>query len=378
MPSTGSRGASSALFACVFVLLSAWAVRELRIGPVGKKAGELLEPVVNSKIIEEYGNTELRYDYTGIAGVDFILRFLVVVFLPGALGIDQGIKLQAVYFLLSFFPVVAIMSIEAGRLRNKWSLIYFTSVWAVLYQSVGGAVMIPLYHLAYLKSSSAPNYWSPPSRAVSLPYAQALLPSLVLGYLLPTILVYFPQGNVFVTQGYIAIWQIAPVIVNLLLFVLAPTYAVGQPRTNRNEENLDGDVKYLKRVYMLSFFIGAISHWAAAAICFLSSDPNLSFMHAFWPRGDLFLGQMSALTLSECVHYIFQMDCWIIFGSCLVWAYMAVLDMNRISNQSFVPPAKALAVMALNTVLFGPAATVAAVWYSRELKMAGLAKAKAL
>jgi hypothetical protein len=250
----------------------------------------------------------------------------------------------------------------------------------LLYQTVGGAIIVPLYCLAYQSVSSGKDYWLPASRAVPTAYAQALLPSLVLGYLLPTILIYLPYGNVFVTQGYVALWQPVPILVNILLLVFSPTYSIGQPKAKTTSSEATGstdDVKYLNRVYILSFVVGAVAHWAAIAICFLSSDPNLSFTHAFWPRKDLWIGKNINPSMSEGLLHIFQMDFWIIFLSSLVWAYLAVLDINRISGRSFVPAPKALVVMALNTVLFGPAATVAAIWYSRESTLAHLQKSKA-
>jgi hypothetical protein len=245
-----------------------------------------------------------------------------------------------------------------------------------MYQTVGGAIIIPLYHLAYMKTSSGKNYWSPASRAVPVAYAQALLPCLILGYLLPTILIYLPYSNAFMTQGYIALWQPAPLIVNLLLLILVPTYSVGQPKPKTTAAGSTDDVKYLKRVYILCFVVGAVTHWAAVAICFLTSDPNLTFIHAFWPNKELFIGANINTTLSEGLLYIFQIDFWVIFGSSLIWAYLAVLDTNRASGRSFVPPIKAIAVIALNTFVFGPAATVAAIWFSRESTLAQLQKSQ--
>lgn len=119
-----SRGVSGYLFGLIFLALALWAVREIRIGPVSTKMGTLMEPAVNSKIIKEYGNLEHRKRYTGIEGLDMGLQFLVVAFLPGVLDLDLGVKLQQAYFLLSFFPIIAVLCVEAGRARNKWSLLY--------------------------------------------------------------------------------------------------------------------------------------------------------------------------------------------------------------------------------------------------------------
>ncbi len=230
-------------------------------------------------------------------------------------------------------------------------------------------------------TSSRKDYWSPASRALSLPYAQALLPSLIVGYLIPTILIYLPYENVFVTQGYAALWQPVPIYVNTLLFVLAQIYSIGQSKSKttspETEKNTD-DVKYLKRVCVFSFIVGALTHWAAVAICFFSSDPNLSFMHAFWPNKEFFLGQVTGIKLSQGLLYIYQVDFWIIFASWLIWTSLVILDTNRATSKSFMPPVKALAVMALDTILFGPAATIAATWHSREGTLAQIQKSKAI
>jgi hypothetical protein len=124
MTTIKSRGASGIFFASIFVALASIAFYAIRVSHVSTKVGELMEIAINSPFIKEYGNLELRREYTGIAGLDFGLSFLVVAFLPGVLDLDLGNKLQQAHFLISFFPIVAILSVEAGRPRNKWSLLY--------------------------------------------------------------------------------------------------------------------------------------------------------------------------------------------------------------------------------------------------------------
>lgn len=238
-------------------------------------------------------------------------------------------------------------------------------------------MIIALYHLAYIKTSSSKDYWTPASRTVSVAYAKALLPSLVIGYLVPTIAMYIPWNNIFTTQALAALWQPSPWIVNILLVMFSTLYSIGGSETKVEPEGTTADVKYLQRVYLLSFAVSAISHWLTIATIFFSKNPNLTFTHVFLPSKELFLATQSISTLHEGLHYIFQIDYWIIFGSSLIWAYLAILDTNRVA-QSYVAPMQAVSVMALNTVLFGPAATVAAIWHSREGTLAGLQKSKAV
>jgi len=81
-------------------------------------------PAVDSLRIKELNNLALRTHFTGISSIDYGIRFLVVAFMPGALGIDKGILLQQAYFLASFSPLISIYCVEAGRTGNAWSLVY--------------------------------------------------------------------------------------------------------------------------------------------------------------------------------------------------------------------------------------------------------------
>ena len=117
-----SRNGFGILMAIFFVALSALAAREMRAGPVSTRVGEQMQEVVDSAKFAEYDNLPIRTHYTGIAGVDYGLRFLVTAFLPGAAGWDKGIWIQQLYFLISFFPIIGIYSVEAGRKRNSLAL----------------------------------------------------------------------------------------------------------------------------------------------------------------------------------------------------------------------------------------------------------------
>lgn len=65
----------------------------------------------------------LRTTYTGIVPVDKGLSFLVSAFIHGAAAWDRGSYLQQIYFLVSFFSVITIWTIESCRKRNSFALI---------------------------------------------------------------------------------------------------------------------------------------------------------------------------------------------------------------------------------------------------------------
>jgi hypothetical protein len=109
-------------FAAIFFLsLSILAAKEMRLSEAASAISEPNEAVVNSLAFPD-NKYRLQKTYVGIAPLDFGLRFLVVAFLPGVAGWDRGFQIQQMYFLVSFFPIIAIWSVEAGRKRNVLAL----------------------------------------------------------------------------------------------------------------------------------------------------------------------------------------------------------------------------------------------------------------
>jgi hypothetical protein len=65
----------------------------------------------------EHG-TPLRTTYTGVAAIDAVLSYLVVAFVSGPLGLDDGFRLLQIHFLLNFTSAVCLFNVEACRKRN--------------------------------------------------------------------------------------------------------------------------------------------------------------------------------------------------------------------------------------------------------------------
>jgi len=239
-----------------------------------------------------------------------------------------------------------------------------TSVWALFYQTVGGAIVIPLYYLAYLRDTRGSGYWSADSRQVPLSYAKSLLPALVLGYLVPTILMFLPysDANLWTTQGMIALWQPCPFFVNVILWALSTVNASLDASTEESKPSL-GDVEYLGSTYTVVFVVSALTHMGTVLVCLMSSDPHHSFGNVFLPRSS------DAPSLTAALGGIFQVDFWIIFAASLAWACLAVWDLKRLGKTD-ISLGKVAALMAAGTVAVGPAATVTGVWYWREHAMA--------
>ncbi|KAK7894825.1 hypothetical protein LTR67_005564 [Exophiala xenobiotica] len=352
------------LAAGVFILLSMLATYYMRVATNLAGIGEKMEYINQIKSFPDNG-VPLRTTYTGIGPLDTFFSFLVSAFLPGAAGWDRGFYVLQSYFLVSFFPIVTIISIESCRKRNHFALTSFTSIWALFYQTVGGAVIVPLYYLAYLRDSRGSQYWSAESRRVPLAYAKALLPALIIGYLVPTILMFLPysEENYWTTQGTVALWQPSPWFVNAILWACSSFYARSGTEAEESVSTL-ADVKYLGSIYSVAFIASAIAHVVTMSVCLFSGDWQHSFGHVFVPDNIT-----HDTPLSDALRMIFQVDFWIISAASLVWAYVAVWDLKRIgkTNVSLIQTAAAIL---LGSIVVGPAAAVTGVWYWREHIMA--------
>ncbi|KAI8625687.1 hypothetical protein F5Y19DRAFT_466897 [Xylariaceae sp. FL1651] len=344
----------TALFVLIFAISSAVGLWFMRV-----ETGMKDLPVNFAQQLEvgKYVNGQpIRTRYTGVAALDFIY-FLVPAFIAGPLGWDEGVRVQQLHFLVQFFAVVSVWNVEACRGRNSWRLISFTALFALFYQSVGGAVIIPLYYLASTLTSKSDTYYTS-GRAVELPYARGLLFSLVLGYLVPTLAMYIPGLSASTAQLLTFIWQPAPTFVNILLLI---SYLVLPSTASRGTRN--PDVKYLKRVYNAAGAVAAINHLVTLYVCATSTNPQLSLAYVFLPNRNT-MTQSTTLGL----HYIFQVDWWGCFLPTLLWSWIAVYDVHRLllGSASSTQLVKWAVYIVILTVALGPGGMYAVVWNWRE------------
>jgi hypothetical protein len=213
-----------------------------------------------------------------------------------------------------------------------------------------------------MRESAQKDYWSPASRQVTTSYAKALLPSLVIGYLLPTILMYLPFSDpgLSVTQGLVALWQFTPLIVNLLLLIISTAYGKEPAASKKAASQPLDDMKYLNRLYLTCFTVSAIVHVGIISVCLSSTHPQVSLTHAL-----VRVPVSNRMSMAGGLHYIFQVDFWIIFTAAVTGAYLTLWDLKRIGKTD-LSLSSAAAGMAMAVICVGPASTVAGVWYIRE------------
>ena len=133
-----SRGWLGYPVALFFLSLSLLAVKEMRLSTASFAVQEPMEAAVTSLSFPDR-KQRLRESYTGIVGLDFGLRYLVLAFLPGVAGWDKGFQIQQIYFLVSFFTILSIWSVEAGRRRNSIAL---TSLYVPIFSCSSPKILV--------------------------------------------------------------------------------------------------------------------------------------------------------------------------------------------------------------------------------------------
>ena len=128
------------------------------------------------------------------------------------------------------------------------------------------------------------------------------------------------------------------------------------------------DVRHLRRVYVFVGVLTTCVHFAVVYNLLTSTDPVGSFSQAFFLD---FAAAKSSPT--KALHYIFQVDFWIISIASTIWCWQAVWDLKQMRAITPGLPQAAI-LIALASVAWGPGAVMGAVWYWREGKMVTLSQ----
>ncbi|ROW18194.1 hypothetical protein VPNG_00105 [Cytospora leucostoma] len=330
------------------------------------------------------GMTDLRqvFGRAGwLSGLNRPASTLVAVFLPLIAGSGSAPavlerKLQAGYFLLSVvFPVLAVVSVEGSRKRNTWSPMWSPTSWLMAAQLLGLGLVLPLYVLALYRSSSHPAYWMPAERFVPRAFSRAIIPALVLGFLVPCALVAGPTTFTWeYAQESIALWQISPVLVSLAAdwisgFLAGPRKVIagGGLGEKKNKAPLEDykelDVAGLKRLYNFVFVVASAAH--TAILLALVWTPGLSVAGAFVPHEP----RHPVADIAEGVGIFLKLDLLLTVASMLVWCSISCAESRRVGADG-MPLLKNVGLLVAGSVLFGPGAAFIAFWKRREMKVA--------
>lgn len=220
-----------------------------------------------------------------------------------------------------------------------------------------------LYYFAWVISPASDRT----SRGLEVPAhnAKAILVSVVLFYLLPTVAMYIPFKDDYLTQGLVALWQVTPALVSGGIIVLSSFFSIaasGQPSSRR----------HLNYTYLLAFIVSTACHMFVVHGCLTSDDPRVSFYRVFVPNKGEWKDSLTA-----GLHFIFQVDWWGVFVSTLLWSCFAIVDLRRqigARDGGLGSAVKVGLLVSGISVLSGPGGAVALIWWWKENVEHGHAK----
>ncbi|KAJ6007764.1 hypothetical protein N7540_011740 [Penicillium herquei] len=360
-----SRGKIGYLFYTAFVAMACIAYKMLFVAGKVNGTWDLVAKTLQNGLINNSGiDMELRESYTGITSIDKILRTLVTIFIPAiANNSNPEQPFQLLYFLLTVLPLMAIFTVEGYRQRNQWTLISSAGFWGILYQLRGIGCIAPLYFATSLFVSRNKTFLIETGRTVQV--AQFILPALMMGYLIPTILLFLTWGDSDTPQVVIALWQPAPLVVSILTTVLSMASRMMFPSVTQKDDSpvdTESDLPHLRTLYQVTGTIAACAHTGLMLAGALSSE--ISLTRLLFPTDSF----APVKTLSEGVFVFFQNDLLLMTASCFLWCLASLWDLHRSGLPSFDMRVCFLGLIAAY-VIVGPGATVAAVWFWREEAM---------
>ncbi|KAM6521758.1 hypothetical protein FALCPG4_011464 [Fusarium falciforme] len=203
--------------------------------------------------------------------------------------------------------------------------------------------------------------------AVPIQYAKVLLSASLIGYFLPTVLMFIPWSDSEAAQIWRTFWQPSPVYVPLLTMVFGALYRWYRPLSAKEKrspcaKDEPADLALLNQLYIVIGVLGVLVHWYV--LLSLVNHDTLSFTRVSLPNYS-----MSPMPLDQAFLDIFSVGFRGFFSASYVWCVCTTWDLRRVGRAE-VDLAKASLVILVAHLALGPGAAMSAVWYWREDKMA--------
>jgi hypothetical protein len=192
-----------------------------------------------------------------------------------------------------------------------------------------------------------------------------ILPSTLIGYVFPTLLMFLPWSQAITAQNFEVIWQVSPMLVPFLTTVSGTIYQkIHRIKWEETLKDFSQDVTNLKTLYAVTGILGICLHLFVMTTLIASADPSLSLGSIFVPNW-----APGAQPLGEGLRNLFLADFWGFWIATYVWCVSAVWDLKRVGQTTVDVTRASLLILAAQCIV-GPGAVISAVWYWREGVMA--------
>lgn len=312
----------------------------------------------------------LNRNWLGTTAADDILKVPTSLLSFPVLDSDLAPRVQLIYFLTHMLSPLLIYTVEGYRIGRHGTILSLPIIFMIGMQVQGICKIAPLYALL----SAFQSDQNPVDRPVRIDVVRSLVPALVLGFIVPTILMIAPTPNESRWQDWI---QVSPPLFSAL--TAAFSFVLGRRRRRlKGDEQSDrhpewystDDVPILKSTYHLAFAAQATVHLATLAYtCF---DPDLSPSKVFWRLPNPFKREWNLTTLSEMVFVILKYDLVLTVAAIASHNLYSVWELRRQGYISTSRAMKAALAVVLGQVFLGSGATWAGLWSWREDVISGL------
>ena len=320
----------------------------------------------------------LNRNWLGATGANDVLKMLTSLLSFSVLASDITPRVQLIYLLSQLLSPILVFTIEGYRIGRHGSSISLPIIFTIGLQVLGLCKTMPLFALL----SALQSDQNPVDRAVPTHVAGSLVPALVLGFVIPTILMLAPTPNQSKWQDWTALWQVAPPLVSALVVVFSSIlgwwwghkgnrYPTSVSDKERHPEWYStDDVPTLKTAYLFASATQASAHLATLVYVFSHRDLSLSAL--FWGLPNPFRHEWNLPTLSEKIFVIFKFDLLLGFAAIAAHNLYSVWELRRQGYIATSTATMAAFAVTLGQVFLGSGATWAILWSWREDVMAGL------
>lgn len=286
-------------------------------------------------------NIPILTRFTGIGILDKALTLAGVMFANVTDGSAPASSLYGFQFAGQLVPMFTIMLVEAARRGNKGNAVSWAVLWGCASQGLGYGFTMPIYAIVHLFCSpTATNRSAAMAQDVRLQSTESvntIIPALVLGYVIPSVLMAIPVSSTVLHQWLGGFWQGYPVWVTLI------QYGIGFVRSRRLdaedgqkpatatgpvESSRVGEEMVLHRAYLFAFAFSAttniITYSILASVKLFPSlfsehiRNALTFQNVFIPPP--FWSREPMPNMAVGIQNFFQYDQYVGSTAAIVWA----------------------------------------------------------
>ncbi|KAH7551418.1 hypothetical protein BM1_09734 [Bipolaris maydis] len=356
--SSHKRTISKAVAIIGYLGLVFFAAYTLAIVPMTDGTLNIIETAIKEGRYKGQAQKMLNFDHVPVLGSN--MNTLIAAYFPAIESWDVGYRLLTLNLALSEFVIIAIWLVESLRARN-----YLTPVrWAIFFFALSRvsaiAIMAPLFFLIESLCTGDPQNWWPPALYSRSAQANILLPALVLGMLVPTLLMCFPFQESKTRQLMAIVWMFSPVYVYMLQSVLG---SITNLVSVKGSGGWSKSKKPERWLFLSSLIISICAHFYTVTQSLTSDNPQAALSRVFVPRQD------NGVSTHQGHHNMFLWDYYILMASGVLWCFITTRNMER-AKIIKAQWSMLTAAFAVGIIIIGPAASISAFCVWRASKIA--------